>query len=191
MPRHQLVTTSPDVSESCSVCDARNGCLTTDCPGTKIDDARQQEVLETDLDYTDDRGWHLSLPTPAVASSTDPRALVAPHIDWRTIDRNADLQHELSRRAIAWVIADRSCDDQSALCTRLEDEVDETHLTEKLRTGGAPTLVERELLVKLESAKIAFQVSCHRVEKCEEEFKQAARRLVASLESAAPSRGFL
>ena len=183
MPRHQLVTTSPDVSEVCAICGASDGCLTTDCPSTKIDGAKQQEVLETDLDYTDARGWHLSAITSSTPASPDPRVLVAPHIDWKTIDRNADLQHELSRKAIAWVIADRACDDQSAVCTRLEDEVDETHLTEKLRTGGAPSAAERELLVKLESEKIAFQVSCHQVEKCEQEFKQAARRLVASLES--------
>jgi len=75
MPRHKQVTTcrrtDGPVSKHCpcehcalsvcSVCGGGEGSLTTDCPGVKIDGDRQQELCETKLDYTDDRGWHLAV----------------------------------------------------------------------------------------------------------------------------------
>lgn len=44
----------------CSVCGAYEGSLTTDCPGSRVDYDKQQEVYTTDLDYTDAKGWHRS-----------------------------------------------------------------------------------------------------------------------------------
>lgn len=42
----------------CDVCGAYEGGLTTDCPGVRVDFDKQEEVYTTDLDYTDDKGWH-------------------------------------------------------------------------------------------------------------------------------------
>lgn len=42
----------------CSVCGAYEGSLTTDCPGERVSFDRQEEVYKTDLNYTDEKGWH-------------------------------------------------------------------------------------------------------------------------------------
>lgn len=42
----------------CAVCGAYEGSLTSDCPGAMVDFDKQQEVYTTDLDYTDEKGWH-------------------------------------------------------------------------------------------------------------------------------------
>jgi hypothetical protein len=181
MPRHQQVPVSK--MPMCEVCGGAESTLTTDCPGTKIDAERLQELAETMLDYADARGWHLAvsgrsprfgapLPVPPTA---DQRAGVAPGIDWAAVDRTAELQHVLTQKAIAWVIADRACDDQSARLTSAEDAA------RRLRGTGALDAQSRSL-AKLEREKIDFHVACRRLETCEEEFKQAARVLVASLE---------
>ncbi len=44
----------------CSVCGGYEGSLTTDCPGGPVAMRKQREVYESDLDYTDERGWHQS-----------------------------------------------------------------------------------------------------------------------------------
>jgi hypothetical protein len=205
MPRHQQVTAcrrnGGPVSKHCtcehctlsvcSVCGAYEGGLTTDCPGTKVDYDRQKEVHETRLDYTDDRGWHQGDPTkqrsPRFASTklapnpmapvVDPRALVAPSVDWAAVDRNAGLQHELSLKAIAWVIADRACDDDSAKLARAEDESD------SLRGKTELDDEEREILARLERAQVDFRLSSSRADRCQDEFHQAGRKLVEALES--------
>lgn len=205
MPRHKQVTTcrksGGPVSKFCScehctlavcsACGSYEGGLTTDCPGSKVSFDRQQEVYETNLDYSDDRGWHQGEPMkrrsprfeetrlPPEPPRADPRATIAPTIDWAMVDRNAALQHELSLRAIAWVLADRSAEDNSAICTRLEDEID------ALR-GRDPNVHTQELLTKLESATIDFKLANQRAEKCDDEFRQAARKLVEALEAPAP-----
>jgi hypothetical protein len=216
MPRHHQVTTcrksGGPVSKHCScehctlsvcsVCDAGEGGLTTDCPGSKIAFDKQQEIYETSLDYTDDRGWHLAEPMmrrsprfestklPPEPPHVDLRATIAPSIDWGTVDRNASLQHELAQKAIAWVLADRIADDHSATLTRLEDEVDAQlprkeaidAITDKVDLSQ-PDEQTRELLGKLEYEKIEFHLASRRAEKCDEEFRQAARKLVTALES--------
>lgn len=197
MPRHQQVTTcrrsGGPISRGCTcehcnlsiceVCGAYEGGLTTDCPGTQIDFNRQREVYETCLDYTDDRGWHLGEPMdhrsprftstrlPPTAPRIDPRRIVAPTIDWVKVDQHRALQHELTLRAIAWTLADRECDDLSATLIRVKDEVDTPE--------NAATNI---LLAKLEEARTRFQHACRRVEECDDEFRQAARKLVDALE---------
>lgn len=203
MPLHQRVTTCRNggpVSKSCTcehctlavceVCGAYEGGLTTHCPGTKIDFDKQQEIHETALDYTDDRGWHLAgsheaplrwprfetAHLPPTPPAIDPRAVVAPDIDWTAIDLASSLQQALAQKAIAWVLADRACDARSARLARVEDEF------AGLRGEWKFDTQERELLATLERAKIDFQLACRSVERCDDEFKQAARRLVAAME---------
>jgi hypothetical protein len=224
MPRHKQVTTcrksGGPVSNMCScehcclavceVCGGAEGTLTTDCPGTKVAYDRHQEVFETNLDYTDDRGWHLAgfahavehgqpyvhlaqtadgtpIPRrsprfedtklPPEPPRPDPRMIVAPSINWAAVDRIADLKHALSLKAIAWVLADRVADEHSATLTRIEDEV-AVHLPK----GQEPNEHARELLETLEYEKIGFRLANQSAEKCDDEFRQAARRLVTTLE---------
>ena len=204
MPRHTQVTTcrktDGPVSKHCScehctlsvcsVCGGGEGSLTTDCPGTTIAADRQQEIYETSLDYTDARGWHLGAPgarrsprfehtaVPPELPSVDRRALIAPSIDWAVVDRSTALQHELTQKAIAWALADRDAEDSSAICTRLEDEID-------AQRGHDPSAHTQELRDKLEGATIDFRLANQRAEKCDDEFRQMARRIVAELEGRA------
>lgn len=197
MPRHQQVTScrrsGGPISRYCTcehcnlsvcvVCGAYEGGLTTDCPGTSITFDRQREVYETCLDYTDDRGWHqgarmehrsphfTSTRLPPRAPQIDPRTIVAPLVDWTKVDQNETLQHELTLRAIAWALADRQCDDLSAALARTRDEADDPDDT-------TPDV----LLTRLEHAQNSFQRACHRVEECDDAFRQAARKLVDALE---------
>lgn len=201
MPRHQQITTcrktGGPLSKHCTcehcclavclTCGAYEGGLTTDCPGAKIDGDKQDEIYETCLDYTDERGWHLGDPTkprsprftdtqlPPTPTPIDPRTTVAPTINWTTIDRTARLQHELAQKAIAWVIADRVCDDQSASLTRTENVI--ADLREKQALGP-----HEAALAKLEHEKVEFQHACRHVEQCDEALRQTARALVAVLE---------
>jgi hypothetical protein len=176
------------------VCGAYEGGLTTDCPGEKVDFDKQQEVYETTLDYTDDRGWHLGesmkqrsprftdtrrAPEPP---RVDPRATIAPSIDWTTVDRHTRLQHELTQRAITWAIAERICADQSARLTRLEDEIDALLMQQ-------PPSTAHELRATLEREKSAWKLTCHHVDRCDEEFRQAARTIVDALETVTPIKG--
>ncbi len=203
MPRHQQVTScrksGGPVSKHCScehcclsvcsVCGAGEGTLTTDCPGTRVDTDKQQEVFETNLDYTDDRGWYLEVDgssrraprfentkLPIETSRVDPRTVVAPSINWAAVDRTMNLQHELTLKAIAWTIADRACEERSAALARIEDDCD------VLRGKTDLTTAERDLLGKLEQEKISFQIACRNIERCDDEWKQLARRIVAALE---------
>jgi exonuclease VII small subunit len=165
------------------VCGAYEGGLTTDCPGTRSDFDKQREVYETSLDYTDDRGWHQgermaqrsphfkATRLPPKPPEVDPRTIVASMVDWTKVDRNEALQHELTLKAIAWVLADRSCDDLSAVLARAKDEADS-------HEDAEPGL----LLDKLEDARVNFQRGCQHVEARDEEFRQAARKLVDALE---------
>jgi hypothetical protein len=167
----------------CGVCGAYEGGLTTDCPGAKIAFDKQREVYETCLDYTDARGWHLGTPMdhrsprftstrlPPTAPRTDPRAIIAPSIDWAKVDQNRALQHELALRAIAWTLADRQCDDLSAALVCVKDEASGVHTEPDI------------LLSKLEEARTNFRLACRRVEECDDELRQAARELVDALEA--------
>jgi hypothetical protein len=204
MPRHKRVTacrkSGGPISKHCScehcaldvcsVCGLWEGSLTTDCPGTKVKPDKQEEICETRLDYTETRGWHLADPTsrrspsferkdPAISdppSPTDPRALIAPSVDWSAVDRAADLQRELASKAIAWVLADRACEEHSAALTRIEDEVDA-----QIAAGNAPADLG-SLLDEHERAKIDFRLADQRAQRHDDEFRQIARRLVATLE---------
>lgn len=206
MPRHQQVTTCRKSGGPlstlcscehctlavCSICGAYEGGLTTDCPGTEIDFDKQQEVHETRLDFTDERGWHLGDPMerrsprfattrlPPAPPPVDPRTVVAPRIDWAAVDRTSNLQQVLSQRAIAWVLADRECDARSSRLARVEDA------STSLRGKQDLDAQELALLAALEREKIDFQLACRSVERCDDEFKQAARRLVAALEERPP-----
>lgn len=181
MPRHQQVTTcrrtNGPISRGCTcehcnlaicaVCGAYEGGLTTDCPGTRVAFKQQCEVHETCLDYTDSRGWHqgermenrsprfLNTRLTPTAPRRDPRATVAPSIDWTKVDQNKALQHELTLRAIDWTLADRECDRLSAALNQVKDAFEEVQTN--------------------------FQQACRRVEECDDEFRQAARRLVDAL----------
>jgi hypothetical protein len=201
MPRHKQVTTcrksGGPVSKHCScehcclavceVCGGAEGTLTSDCPGARISGDRLEEIFETNLDYTDDRGWHCLaqqarsprfedaklLPEPA---GVDSRMVVAPSIDWAAVDRTMNLQHALAQKAIAWVLADRACEDSAASEQLAQEATTSLH--------GKPELDEhdRDRLAALERVKIDFSLACRRVERCDDEFRQAAHRLVAALE---------
>ena len=211
MPRHKQVTTcrksGGPVSKHCScehcclavcsVCGAGEGSLTTDCPGVQMSADKQQEVFETNYDYTDDRGWHLAqnddgspirrsahfedTTLPPEPSRVDVRAIIAPTIDWSRVDRTMDFQHKLIQKEIAWVLADRTCEDRSAALARIEDECG------PLRGKTDLDAAERDLLGKLEQEKIAFQIACRNVERCNDERNQLARRLVDMLEEGSSS----
>lgn len=202
MPRHKQVTTCrrTDVPvargcgecehcclDVCSVCGGAEGTLTTDCPGVTVDHDKQQEVFETSLDYTDARGWHLAqdarrsprfegMKVPSEPSRPDPRTVVAPSIDWSRVDRTADLQRELTKKAIAWVLAERACEDRAA-SERLAQEA-----TATLRGKEQLDEHDRERLAALERLRIDFKLACRRVELCDEELHQLARRIVDELE---------
>lgn len=103
-------------------------------------------------------------------------------IDWTAIDRRADLQRELAKRAIAWVLADRAADDCSAALSRIEDAADE--IKQRVGKGQDPTAEDHALLGKLEYEKIGFQIADQRAQACDEEFRQAAKKLVEDLEGA-------
>jgi hypothetical protein len=60
----------------CLTCGAYEGSLTTDCPGVKIDFARQQEINQTPLDFTDARGWHQRDPAQPRAPRFEDATLV-------------------------------------------------------------------------------------------------------------------
>jgi hypothetical protein len=216
MPRHQRVTAcrknGGPVSDHCpcehctltvcAVCGGSESGLTTDCPGSRVDFDKQQEVYETALDYTDERGWHLGATMkrsprftmtklPPEPPRVDPRAIVAPSIDWATVDRYTHLQHELTQKAIAWACADRITEDLSAVLTHLEDEIDARFPRKEaiiVLTGNSidinlgPDEQTRELLGKLEHGRIEFRLANARAEKCAEEFHQAAKTLLATLE---------
>jgi superfamily II RNA helicase len=94
----------------------------------------------------------------------DPRAVVEPNINWGKIDRNTALQHQLTLQAISWVLADRECDDLSAALTRARDTANP----------------------QLEKVQTHFQRACRRVEECDDELRQAARKLVDALEEGSP-----
>jgi hypothetical protein len=204
MPKHKQVTTclrgGGPLSVYCScqhcnlavceVCGAYEGGLTTDCPGVRVDYDRQKEVYETNLDYTDDRGWHqgdpmkmrtwhfLETKLPPVAPSVDPRTQIATSIDWQLLDHHAALQNELTKKAIAWVLADRLCDQKSADLARVEEVT-----RQMVATSSAAS--QKELLEQhgvLEQAKIDFRVADQRAQKADDEFRQVARTIVGSLE---------
>jgi len=137
----------------CPVCGASEGGLTTDCPGQPIDVDRQREIFETNLDFTDTRGWHLASKTRGPRFK-EPKAVVVQAIDSSVLDQCPQLQSELTRRAIAWVIADRECEDLSAALTREETT----------------------------QARIAFQLANQQADRCDDEFRQVARKIVATLE---------
>ena len=187
MPRHQQVTTcrksEGPVSKHCScehcclavcsVCGGAEGSLTTDCPGTLVGADRQREIYETSLDYTDDQGWHLGTErrsprsprfaraeVPPAPPRDDPRAVIAPAIDWTTIDRHADLQRDLALKAIAWVLAERDCEDRSAA------------LVQDARDGRTDR----------KDKDVDFKLACKRAETADNEFRQVARRIVDALE---------
>jgi len=204
MPRHKQVTkcqktNGPIFSHCtcyhctlsvCEVCGAYEGGLTTDCPGVRVDVDRQKEVYETPLDYTDDRGWHLGetmkhrsprfdgvpLPPEARHPHSDPRTALTPMVDWAKVDRMQALERELALKTIAWVLADRVCEDASAVLTRIEDEAGQLRDKTKLEPSDA------ELLAKLERAQIEFRLADKKAQKCDEERNQAGRNLVALLE---------
>ena len=205
MPRHKHVTTclkgGGPLSKVCtcqhcnlavcSVCGAYEGSLTTDCPGQAVGFDKHKEVYETPLDYTDDRGWHMGetmkmrsprfeeTKVPPVPPPADPREAVAPGVDWMMIDRQAALQHDLTIKAISWVLADRVCEDRSVTLARIEDEAAELRGKTALDERGAV------LLATLERAQIDFRLADKRAQKCDDEFRQAARQIVATLERTA------
>lgn len=196
MPRHQH---AHDTSSMCAVCGACESALTTDCPGTPVNADRQLEVYETNLDFTELRGWHLgetkhrtphfeSTKLSPEAPRADPRTVVAPSINWALVDRHAHLQHELTQKAIDWALADRGAADHAAVLTRLEDEIDARLPRKKTLAANSNTEIalcipdEQTLLGQLEHERIAFRLASARAEKCNEEFHQAARTLVDALE---------
>ncbi len=87
-----------------------------------------------------------------------------------------DLERELVKRAVAWVLADRTCDDRMAAVDRVEREID-LHL----RNGQASNR-DRELQKKLKYENIGFTLACERESKCNEDLRAIAKKLVEELE---------
>lgn len=181
MPRHRNVTIclingqirSPSCPCShctlavCDICGAYEGSLTTDCPGKKVTFEKQQEVYQTPLDYTDSRGWHQGDP----ASRGAPRFTHEPpeqpdptdqHDPTSARSMSAPLQHDLTRKAVAWARADRLADDHAATLTRLETE------------GAQQTATGR---AQLERVKSIFRIASQRAERCDEELHQVSRKI--------------
>jgi hypothetical protein len=253
MPRHKQVTkclrsdgpvsshcTCPHCTLSvCDVCGAYEGALTTDCPGERVEFNRQKEVYETNLDYTDDRGWHQGASmkqrsprfekalashaplfnalhatlehdgitmivgctcgwqTPPGTTDSDTafskhaaggmifnmpaerHRLVMPSTDWSAIDRTAALKDDLTKKAIAYVLAKRIYDDNEAVLRRVEKEVDEYMLP---RRGQDPNARAQELLQELEWAKAGERLADRRLSKCADERERAGEKLVDELE---------
>jgi hypothetical protein len=201
MPRHKQETTccrtGGPTSKSCScahcqldvcsVCGGGEIALTTDCPGTKISGDRLEELCETDLDYTEARGWHLSekrrsprfehTGMPPEMPQADPRTLIAPSITWAAVDRNTSLQSELTKKAIAWVLAARTGEECLTALDHIKDEIGKC-----LANGDAPADLKSELLTRHEHAKEAFHLADQHEQRCDDEFKQVARLIVAELE---------
>lgn len=212
MPRHKQVTTCRRSGgplskmctcehcclDVCSICGAWEGSLTTDCPDESVSHDRRQEVYETNLDYTDERGWYMMPPGDSerprrsprfentklspTAPRQDPRAMVAPSIDWAAVDRTQSLQHELTLKAIAWVLADRVCEDRAANERLAQEAAAPLH--------GKAQLDDHDLerLAVLERLKIDFRMACWQVERCDDEFRQVARKLVEWLEQGVRSK---
>lgn len=185
MPRHKQVTTclksGGPVSKFCTcmhctisvcqVCGAYEGSLTTDCPGERADFDRQREVYETNLDFTKARGWHQG----------EPMKRRVPRFETDT----AILHHELAQRAIAWVEADRICDDRAAALTRVEDEVDARLRARCAQDMRNAHVLDGELIAKLKREEVDFRLADQRAQKCDEKFREAARKLVDALEQQA------
>jgi hypothetical protein len=91
--------------------------------------------------------------------------------------RTTVLYRELAKKAIAWVLADRICDDHGATVNRIEQEIDVY-----LRGKQPASEHDRELLQMLEHEKIGLTLACQRETKCDEELRQMARQLVDELE---------
>jgi hypothetical protein len=91
--------------------------------------------------------------------------------------RTMVLYRELAKKAIAWVLADRICDDHGATVNRIEQEIDVY-----LRGKQPASEYDRELLQMLEHEKIGLTLACQRETKCDEEMRQMARQLVDELE---------
>jgi hypothetical protein len=162
VPQHQRITTcvkGDGALHLCPVCGASEGSLTTDCPGTRIDYERQREIYETNLDYTDARGWHLAS-DPRGPRFEEPKPPTVPTIDRSLLDQCPHLQRELAQKAIAWVLAERACEDQAATLTRREEE-------------GS---------IKQAQAKVEFHLASQNADRCDDEFRQAAQKIVAALE---------
>jgi hypothetical protein len=117
----------------------------------------------------------------------DPRTAVAPSIDWTAVDRMAHLQHELAQKAITWVLADRKADEHSITLTRLEDSITHTRIEDEIelpRQDAIGAEHAQALFKQLEHEKISFRLASQHAEKCDDAFRQAARKLVAALEGA-------
>lgn len=201
MPPHRRFTLHDP--SPCAVCGAYQGdALTTDCPGARVSPERQKEIYETGIDYTDARGWHqgvtVKLRSPRwcptfntrLAFVTAPGEGGAKHsdsarapstADWVAAERTMALRHTLADKAISWVLADRICDDHSAMLGRVENEVDEW-----LHKGRAPDEGYQGLLEKLSHVRTGFQLANQRADSCDAEFRKAARELVTALEQKVP-----
>lgn len=143
---------------ACVICGATEATLTTDCAGKRLDPERVKELLETDLDYTDVRGWHVA---------KQPRG--ARHVDLGPARFQSNLPptavDELARRAVAWAAADRACED---LAAKLE-----------------PSMGFDYDLTAITAIRVEFQLASARADECDEALRQAARRL-ADLDEAVP-----
>lgn len=120
-------------------------------------------------------------PTPARFESCSP---LSGSIDWSTVDQTTNLKHDLAQKAIAWVLADRIADQHSADLARIEDASNAYMLPRKGQDPDAKTI---ELLEELEFTKAGFKLADQRAVKCDEEFRQAARKLVEALEKGPPA----
>jgi hypothetical protein len=112
----------------------------------------------------------MPLPSPAPGASA-PSPLAT---------RTQSPKNSLERTAIAWALTERIVDVHAVKLTRIEEEV------AAFLTGSQAKAVELER--NLEEAKASFHLADQHATKCEGEFRQAARELLAAVEGRDPSR---
>lgn len=93
--------------------------------------------------------------------------------------RTRSPKNSLERTAIAWALAERIVDAHAGNLTRIEEEVG------AFLAGSQARAVELEQ--DLAGAKASFHLADQHATKCEGEFRQAARELLAAVEGRDPS----
>jgi len=224
MPRHKQVTEcrrGGPVSKLCacehctlavcSTCGSYEGSLTTDCPGGKVSFDRQQEIYETNLDYTDDRGWHQGASMKQRVPRFDPEpvkhaaqlgkpghayAITGCSCGWRlpyTADPDTAFADHVATAQAAGeeVVPNRALDlvqlrrdlEQKAIAWARADRACEdcSAALTRAQDAIASNAHDMELHRQLEQVKIDFHITDDRAQQCDDAFRQAARKL-ATLE---------
>lgn len=157
----RAMTTLPPTGQCCLVTLQNADVLSATC------DARSQGWYSEDGHVVSGVIAWMPLPPPApVASAPNPLAT-----------RTRSPKNSLERTAIAWALAERIVDAHAGNLTRIEEEVGAFLAGSQARAA--------ELERDLEHAKASFHLADQHATKCEGEFRQAARELLAAMEGRA------